>query len=584
MKVQLLFVLLSLAVLLSGPAGETRAQSPTPDSADPPVAGGTTPTTGSDPSTPPPAVGTPGTASGAGVPDAASAGNTTPAPLSFAGRMASLQPSEAGDLKVIPAPLNNVCFPESQFKAYGFYTLGPDTGEVNFGVYSRIQYYSLTPQWDGDIVTPGNSSGSAPAGGGSGTTSDWEGAEVTDAAHRHGSSVDLVISNKDWYFEDGRHGDPNYEFDGLWLTKSYVILTLIDDIADLLSRYRFDGVTLDFALPNDVDTLESYTFLVNHLKNRLEDDARGSRSSDLLASEATKLNIVIDADFADTLAGNDYIQVVRNAVLSDNSFTGVSREKVQALTDGDWAKIIDPGDSAEIPGGLSADELGIIQGYVENTGDPTTPALTKLFEEFASSVDLVFVDQEARTTVTAALKTHSADRKTLIVVPMVSNEEAAAEEPESNRFNANLIEGNLAGIWDVSSGGEAWQTSDGSTGLESRVFGQGFSLRNSVSKLVCTSREGIASSLSGLTPVLALLVLVSWVFYGFPPRIKKSISNLVIWSLLAISFVALVLLLIGLPSINFESVYLWVIVSAFVLPAVYLVWNLGTRFGARDYP
>jgi hypothetical protein len=529
-------------------------------------------------------VGTTGSGIGDGLPDTESAGTTTPAPLPFADRMASLQPSEAGDQKATPSPLNNNCFPESQFKAYGFYTLGQDTGEVNFGVYSRIQYYSLTPEWDGDIVTPGYSSGTAPAGGESGTTSGWEGAEVTDAAHRHGSKVDLVVSNKDWYFEDGRPGDPNYAFDGLWLTKSYVILTLIDDIADLVSRYRFDGVTLDFALPNDVDTLESYTFLVSQLKKRLEDDAPGSRSGDLLASVAPKLNIVIDADLANTLAGSDNIQIVRNAILSDDSFGGVSREKVQALTDGDWAKIIDPGDSAELPGGLSADELGIIQGYVETTGDLITPALTKLFEEFSSSVDLVFVDQETRSAVTAALKTQSADRKTLIVVPIISNEEAAAEQPESNRFNANLIEGNLAGIWDVSNGGEAWQTSDGSTGLESRVFGQGFNLRNSISKLVCTSRESIANSLSGLTPILALLVLVSWVFYDFPPRIKKSTSNLVIWSLLAISFAALLLLLIGLPSINFGSVYLWVIISAFILPAIYLVWNLGTRFGARDYP
>jgi hypothetical protein len=75
----------------------------------------------------------------------------------FADRLDSLQPSQAGDSKATPAALNNSCFPDSQFKAFGFYTLGPDSGAVNFGVYSRVQYYSLTPQWDGDIVAPQDS-------------------------------------------------------------------------------------------------------------------------------------------------------------------------------------------------------------------------------------------------------------------------------------------------------------------------------------------------------------------------------------------------------------------------------------------
>ena len=146
------------------------------------------------------------------------------------------------------------CAPEQEFQTYGFYR--PLTGndfkkKVNFGVLSRIGYYSLQPDEVGNLDVPRS----------------WEeeGEKFSASAHRYGSKVDLTVSNTIW--------GPTSS-GGLKLDKSYVLLNLIDEIIEKIQKLDCDGVTIDFrGIPNsdpkkpDQDgIIESYQFFIKRLK------------------------------------------------------------------------------------------------------------------------------------------------------------------------------------------------------------------------------------------------------------------------------------------------------------------------------
>lgn len=137
------------------------------------------------------------------------------------------------------------------------------------------------------------------------------------------------------------------------------------------------------------------------------------------------------------------------------------------------------------------------------------------------------------------------------------------------------------GIWDISNPAEGlgW---DGP--IRIKVLGDEFNLKNAVSDYVCTDRGMLLNVLAGLTPVLVLLLTLSWVFYDFPKVVKKSVSNLVLWGLLAIGLVVSILLLYGLPSLDLEDYRVYVIAASFVLPLIYVVWAGVSMLERQDYP
>ena len=135
---------------------------------------------------------------------------------------------DAADCGCVPALLT--------VETYGFYPFWDkkDVGPLNFGIWSRIGYYALTPDEAGHVQ--------APAG--------WMGSHGNKKAapipHRYGTKVDLVIRNNKWAAlssEDGK---------GLALDTTYVLLELMDNVVGLVSGFGFDGVTIDFDFSNFV--------------------------------------------------------------------------------------------------------------------------------------------------------------------------------------------------------------------------------------------------------------------------------------------------------------------------------------------
>ena len=526
-----------------------------------------------------------------------------------------------------PGASSRACVPnKNDFNAYGFYRLAPNTKaleteaqaaddafaaapqdsekkeaakaankalddlknarrEIDFGLYSRIQYYSLTPRWDGNIQIPEN----------------WGSTKVTQRAHDRGTKVDLVISNAEWFWEEAAataaaatktaktaaaaaktaetaaaadadtdaaadakaaaevaadakaaaevaaktNADAGYKYTGLWLNKSYVSLSLTDDIVSAVKTHNFDGVTIDFRLPQHVRTVDSYTAFINRLKKRLKEATDNRKESDLLETQPLKLNIVIDDKFIKTLVVN------------------YRDRKQQSASNNDAAKQDDLRD-------LSPEEYKKI----------ALIALMELLGNVSEAVNLVFVGPDV-------------DSDLAKVIPKISVPENAKAEglmikvdtPTKipQRLGSDAEMGRL-GVWDVT------QLEEGQNEIISKeVFGFTSPLELN-SRLVCTSRNGIANTLVVLGPFLALMVLLSWVFYDFPPEIerlkwlKRSTIKLIIWGLLAIAVVGFFLLWIGLPSHNFSNIKFYIILGSFVVPIAFIVSSLSSKLSERDYP
>lgn len=415
----------------------------------------------------------------------------------------SLPKSDGANLKmpVASASARNVCVPDQQFKAYGFYTLNDVASKVNFGIYSRIQIYSLTPNDVGNITVP----------------TEWDKAPPTKEAHKHGAKVDLVISNSN--FDPGDGGAENKG--GLRLTKSYVLLNMTDEIVDLVNKHNFDGVTLDFRLPSDPDIQDSFTFFIKRLHARLQDGGNAVKRNDLLKVENKLLNVVIDAEFATVLAAN------------------LKKE--------------------------------------------TQPALREFLREISGSVDLLLVERPAGDDTAALnpaletqvknvlLKIRKVEKNPPIRVVIFPNED----------IDPGILDIFEVGIWDVSDqrGELGWDKA-----VRTKVLENQSSLKNTVSEYVCTERGILLNGLTGLTPVLVLLLILSWVFYDFPRWVKKSAFNLVVWGLLAAVLIVFLLLLYGLPSLDIRHNGVYVILASLAIPVAYILWGVVSRLNKPDYP
>ncbi len=412
--------------------------------------------------------------------------------------------SNSANLKTpVASPLaRNVCVPDQRFKAYGFYTLNDVQGKVNFGIYSRIQYYSLTPNDVGNITVP----------------TDWDKAPPTKEAHKHGAKVDLVISSSNFEPDDDGAKNPG----GLRLTKSYVLLNMTDEIVELANKYNFDGVTIDFRLPKNSDIQDSFTFFIKRLHARLQDGGNAVRGNNLLRVENKLLNIVIDSKFATVLAAN------------------------------------------------------LLKGE-------TQPALEEFLREISGSVNLLLVERPAsgdpdalnpalETQVKDALLEIGGDEENLPVRAIIFPQE---------KIKASQLDIFEVGIWDVSNqqGELGWDKA-----VRTKVLENQSSLKNTVSQYVCTERGILLNGLTGLTPVLVLLLTLSWVFYDFPRWVKKSTFNLVLWGLLAVVSIVFLLMLYGLPSLDIKNNGVYVILASLAIPLVYIIWGVVSRLSKSDYP
>lgn len=387
----------------------------------------------------------------------------------------------------LPSSTGNSCVPDQQVKAYGFFNLrgkSKDVQDVNFGLYTRLQYYSLTPTWDGNLSIPAE---------------EWNRFEVTDQAHKHGSRVDLVISNRLWFFENKR-GDratdkgPAFHEYGLWLTKSFVLLTLIDEIAGAVNTHNFDGVTIDFRLPKNSSTRNSFIFFVRSLKAKLGDE----NPNTLLESGPRLLNIVVD--------------------------------------------------------------------------DSSTDFLEEFLTKSAEFIDIVLVDRPSAGDETL-------EKQVIAILDDIEKEHRpniAVILPNSE-FTLRNVDG--VGIWHVAGAGDAWVKN---ADLKKQLVGSG--PKYTISELLCTNRGVVLSGLGVAAPILLVFLVLSWVFYDFPKVVKKSTSNLVLWSLMGIVLVVFILLLITLPSLDPQNIRVYVIAASFVIPLIYVVWNALSRLGRRDYP
>ena len=216
-------------------------------------------------------------------------------------------------------------------------------------------------------------------------------------------------------------------------------------------------------------------------------------------------------------------------------------------------------------------------------GKYTRPALEEFLSEISGSVDLLLVERPASQDTSAlmpALETQVKKSLGKIAGPKDVKPVRAVIFP-NEIFEATELDIFEVGIWDVSNqqGELGWDKA-----VDSKVFGNGLSLGNTISKLVCTDRGILLKVLTGLTPVLVLLLTLSWVFYEFPRWVKKSTFNLVLWGLLAVVFIVFMLLLFGLPSLDIKDNGVYVIFAALSIPLIFIIWTLAHKIGTKDYP
>lgn len=152
------------------------------------------------------------------------------------------------------------------FLTYGLYPLWAknEEGPVNFERWTRVGYFALTPDNEGNIHPPRQWTDRA-----------GERKQANRIPQRFGTALDLVISNNRWAVQ-------SVASEGLALTKSYVMLGLVDDVVEAVKTYGFNGVTIDFDLAtlrgnNEVfyNYKRAYIAFIRNLRKALQAEQRG---------------------------------------------------------------------------------------------------------------------------------------------------------------------------------------------------------------------------------------------------------------------------------------------------------------------
>lgn len=378
----------------------------------------------------------------------------------------------------------------SKFHTMLFHTLGDTAQPVRFELYSRVEYYSLTPEWDGNIEVPDQ----------------WRQnpSSVTASAHKNGSAVDLVISIDRWWFEGGTTSTPGFdEQNGVWLTKSYVLLNLIDNISSLVNQYHFDGVTLDFRLPPDVDTAESFAFLISQLDKRLKQQPVSS-PQDIFNFGTKKLNVVVDAE-----------------LLAHLKTASVGRD----VLNGFWQDLILHADSVIVPQDQKVNVETALATSSDALGGLSKPSVVTLLND--------------------------ANRPIPSAAPIA--------------------------VWDTGNPQDMFQS----------YVATLYSRRSGIDKLggvLCSWRTPILDALLGLSPLFAAIVLISWVYYNFPPFVSRIAGDRILFGIWLVFVLVLGLTLVSVPYRNLGSIPLVIVMISLAIPAVYFLWNLTGMLRKEDYP
>jgi hypothetical protein len=148
----------------------------------------------------------------------------------------------------------------TSFQLFGLFPFQAITKEtpINFAMWSRIEYASVSPDAYGTLPS-------------------WNQPNherMNDLPHRYGRQVDVVISQNTWLTFN--HEDP----DALDLTSSQITQTLTDNIVNLVSRYEFDGVTIDFDFSRPLGVLKE--------KNGELQQARAQKLTQELVEETSR--------------------------------------------------------------------------------------------------------------------------------------------------------------------------------------------------------------------------------------------------------------------------------------------------------
>lgn len=124
----------------------------------------------------------------------------------------------------------------TSFQLFALYPARAITKEtpINFATWSRIEYASLSPDAYGTLPSWNEPSNE----------------HMNDLPHRYARQVDVMISKNTWLTFDRE--DPG----ALDLTSSQITQTLTDNIVKLVSRYGFDGVTIDFDFSRPMGVLK----------------------------------------------------------------------------------------------------------------------------------------------------------------------------------------------------------------------------------------------------------------------------------------------------------------------------------------
>ena len=403
---------------------------------------------------------------------------------------------------VSSAAANRACVPTQGFNAYGFYTLDEPRGKVDFSVYSRVLYYSLTPGPLGNLKIPSN----------------WDGINITRSAHQHGAKVDLVISNDTWNFAKNDMSDEP-DTNGLLLGKSYVLLNMVDEIVDTTNQFGFDGVVIDFRLPKDDPTRESFRFFIKRLKDRLNADKVSGKPNDLLKTSPKQLSVIIDGQSSFKITDGDP-KIEANAVLG-----------------GVIASTFDSVDVWIVPG----EQKMLVSDVKELIGDQSPSGSSQL-----------------------------APQSAIIMRP--------------SDVKSALLELPISVVWDVANQNPDKAPNAWSPELQEKIYGTGANPKHAISSLACTQRTTILGGLSVVTPLLVLLLVLSWVLYGFPYLVDRTKATLALWGLLVVAIAVFLVLVWSLPSVNFMHIGVYTIVGSLVVPVLYFIFTVLSQLTRPKYP
>ena len=431
-------------------------------------------------------------------------------------------------LNPMPSPVvGSACVPTNGFNAYGFYTLDLAAGKVDFSVYSRVFYYALTPGPLGNLTIPSNWKANRKA------------LNITQNARLHGAKVDLVINNNSWNFQSAQGANSGEStVNGLRFTKSFVVLNMVDEIVDTVNEFGFDGVVIDFQLPNDRLTKETFRFFLKRLKDRLKAVPASSRANDLIVTGERLLSVMID---------------------NNSNYEYNDRDNLTSSTSN--SKGLDGGNKIK----------GIQYQVVAKTFDSVglwIAAGKPIKDQVTSDIELLV---------------------SILGEESVPSTAALLPERATNTFSLNNVTTPTI-VWDVARqnpdngstlapGEKKW-----SPFLQTKIYGTGTNLKHTVSSNICTQRTNILAGLSVVTPLLVLLLVLSWVLYGFPYLIDRTKATLALWGLLVVAIVVFLVLVWSLPSVDFMHIGVYTIIGSLVVPVLYFIFTVLSQLTRPKYP